>query len=77
MTTCYKCGKEVPGPNPECEDGCGLPPFASELPQSFREFDWSKVTTPEEVRLVFSLLNFHMAIPESHPHFEQLKRFLK
>lgn len=30
MSTCYKCGKELPAPQVECDDECGptLPPLA-------------------------------------------------
>lgn len=89
MSNCWKCGKELPEPQVECEDGCPLSP--EELERTTQKIfsaltgrlqlyklDWSKLTTLEDYRLVCEcLLHRHIAIHADHPFFEQLKKFMR
>ncbi len=77
MSTCWKCGKPAPPGTAECE-ACELGPMADPTQEAkFHELDLAKVVTPEDVRTLLAAFPWKMAVSEDHPHFAQLKRFLK
>lgn len=77
MNTCWKCGAETTNTDPEC-DACrdGIGPRAIEDQVKFHEIDWTKVRTVEDYRTVLRHTFSRIAIPENHPHFETLKKYL-
>ena len=90
MSSCWKCGGPTPAAETECETCAnGRPrrhPGNDDFDQSIidalsrtrlYEIDWAKVHTVEGYRLILADTFSHIAIPEHHPAFALLKRFLK
>ena len=86
MSTCFKCGRATPPNVTECEacERAGMEDRIEEALHAmdrdgirFRQIDFSKVVTPEDFRLIATLLFTQFSISSNHPHYESLKRFLK
>jgi len=87
MSSCYKCGRELPGMEVECDPACppeGQSPVPSAPPAGFpepqqlirwEEFDWSKVTTVADV--VEIIASFGLTVRVGSQVHARLKRFLK
>ena len=68
MSNCYKCGRELPGTELECEPGeCEDPKTSAELEAAEREaddetkwveIDWDKVTTLEQLKAVVRVAGY-------------------
>lgn len=72
MSSCFRCGKDLPEPQTECEDGCqrstvpsprSMGPTDEQIAEAWRRqalktatVDWSKVNTLEEMRIVLNAL---------------------
>lgn len=88
MSNCYKCGKELPEFQVECEDGCQkhVRPSPEEM-RKFGEFlqhqlnkrrhiDWSKVESFEDLRLVISTIFCDATLDPDSAAARQLAKFL-
>lgn len=84
MSTCYKCGRELPDGQVECDGVCSTVETPEELEAMDREFardymevDWAQVKTVEDVVNVLSAWDDYLFVPKKHPRFESLKKYLK
>lgn len=93
MSQCYKCERELPEGQVECQPFCdGLKMFSRadftdeeiaeacrEHEKNFVEIDFSKVKTLEDVLAVLPLIAEHayVYVERGTPEYRRLKRFLK
>lgn len=88
MSSCFRCGKDLPEGQTECEYGCQAAPIDDrEIREALRRIqqrenalvaiDWDKVKTLEDLLLVMGLLFDGVKIFRDSPKAEVLKRFLK
>lgn len=91
MSTCYKCGKEIPF-GAECDPPCGGPDqeaeermrtrFAASLERFEKmqvEIDWDTIKTFEDLRELVAYFGqqMGMTITRGTPAYHKLRRFLK
>ncbi len=74
MSTCWKCGKELEE-GTECVPFCQYGVEFTQQARTGKTIDWNKVSTLEDVKLIFSCIGF--IVFDDTPTYEQLKRFLK
>jgi hypothetical protein len=84
MSSCWKCGRDVPEGQVECEYGCGDPvndKVREGLMRLFRdssvEIDWNKVTCLADLIALLRVFYAEVRIVPGTAVYEQLKRFLK
>jgi hypothetical protein len=86
MSHCYKCGRELPGTEAECDPDCrgASAPTDEQLKTIFEmmqrqraHIDWDKVVTPQDMMLVLKTLFACATVMKGTPEAETLKRFLK
>lgn len=86
MNTCWKCQRQVPDGQSECENGCGqtTPVDAADVLEQLREsmkhrrqLDWSKVKTTEDVIIVLSTIFQDVTLDERGRSAQFLARYLK
>jgi hypothetical protein len=88
MNECYKCGRELPDGQVECQPVCtrnGTDGLTDEdIADAIRNYeadtvqiDWDKVVTLEDLKLIMREVMYDDRIYKDSPAFETLKRFLK
>jgi hypothetical protein len=88
MSNCWKCGRELPGQQVECEPFCQFDEFrtqtvrrmeaeAAELRKHLVPLDLTKVKTLEDFAELFSLLFPGLVVDRRSPIYERLKKFTK
>src|SRR6185437_13339587 len=93
MSECYKCGRELPGTETECEPECGAQDkilveptimTAEQLEQCRREcdrnsvsIDWDKVTTLDDMKLIVRTMLFDDRVYRGSVAYRELRKFLK
>jgi hypothetical protein len=87
VSSCYKCGKELPEGQVECEAGCHSDPsrqptdtMAEYLEKIFRNrqrIDWAKVKTFEDMHLIMSTIFADAMLMAGSEEAIKLERFLK
>jgi hypothetical protein len=86
MSTCYKCGRELPDGQVECDPGCPtanqptdeqILRFMEMMRRQRAEIDWDKVTTFEEMMLVIKTIFSGASVLRGTEDYEKLKRFTK
>jgi hypothetical protein len=86
MTTCYKCGMEIPF-GLECDPPCSGQDEKltdAQIAESIQDYenkttpiDWDKVKTIEDMKEIVRVLLIEDRIWKDSDEHEQLKRFLK
>lgn len=86
MSTCYKCGRELPSGQVECDPECGaanqptdeqVRRFLEMMRRQRALIDWDKVVTPEDMMLVIKTIFSNATVLRGTEEAEKLKRFLK
>jgi hypothetical protein len=73
MTTCWRCGKEIPEDIIECPEHCSTQVTFSHGPPT-RRIDWSKVHSIDDLKTIMSIFGFHVLI--GSPAEDALRDFL-
>jgi uncharacterized membrane protein YvbJ len=87
MSSCYKCGRELPDTQVECEQGCDVAGLTRQSDESIRQFidrmfrnrrhiDWDKVTTLEDVILIISTIFCDATLDPHSAAAAKLEKFL-
>jgi len=91
MSTCWKCGRGLPTPQTECEEGSGCntsavenqstpPSVANWLREQMLnrvQLDWEKVKTPEDLLIVLRVMFSEVTIDRRSKEAIFLARYLK
>ena len=74
MPTCWKCEKELPEGQIECDPPCGN---NSPAPTAERaEIDWNKVNTAGDFRLIVVATGLRLHIAKNSDTYNLLNKFL-
>jgi hypothetical protein len=86
MSSCWKCGKTLPGQETECEgENCRqYPPTVDAqmrlLQEAMRnrvQIDWAKVKTADDLLLIISVIFHEVSLPRDSREAHFLQRYLK
>lgn len=78
MSNCWKCGRELPEGQTECEYGCddtseAVAQLEKDIEEKYWDFNFSKITTFEELKAVLAHIHMNEGIFSDHEDFSKLK----
>ena len=85
MSTCWKCGRELPAGKTECDYGCGEGPAdttehdasMADFKTNWMQVDFTKVKTLAELLMILSVHADPVFVPKDSPKFPLLRKYLK
>ena len=84
MNTCWKCGKELPEGQTECEYGCGDRPLDSEeeitawFNQNFLEVNLKSIKSLAQLKAILRATNNeYLFVKKGTPEHRRFAKFLK
>jgi hypothetical protein len=90
MSECYKCGRQLPEDQVECDPPCfgnppeDITPTEAQIKQSLREYetntvpiDWDTVRTVDDLKEIMRAMMFDDRVYRGSLAYTQLRRFLK